>query len=130
LQAIGVSKWKEIMARCKQIDAGPRFLAVNLEAQLLPGTLEHALNHLLDHEIDLRAFEAVLKNEDVGATDLRPSLSLCAGEFQNLTASVRIRRKRPLFHECSADVKPREGELRCSCRLAKAAVNTWLLLNR
>lgn len=32
------------MARYKHIDTSPRFLAVDLEAQLLPGTLEHALN--------------------------------------------------------------------------------------
>ena len=41
------------MARCKHIDTSPRFLAVDLEAQLLPGTFEHALNHLLDREIAL-----------------------------------------------------------------------------
>jgi hypothetical protein len=29
------------MARYKQIDTSPRFLAVDLEAQLLPGTFEH-----------------------------------------------------------------------------------------
>ena len=33
------------MARYTQIDTSPRFLAVDLEAQLLPGTFEHALNH-------------------------------------------------------------------------------------
>ena len=49
------------MARYKQIDTSPRFLAVDLEAQLLPGTFEHALNHLLDHEIDLSAFDARFK---------------------------------------------------------------------
>ena len=30
------------MARYKHIDTSPRFLAVDLERQLLPGTLEHA----------------------------------------------------------------------------------------
>ena len=33
------------MARYKHIDTGPRFLAVDLKRQLLPGTLEHALDH-------------------------------------------------------------------------------------
>lgn len=43
------------MARYKHIDIRPRFLAVDLEAhsQLLPGTFEHSLNHLLNQEIDL-----------------------------------------------------------------------------
>lgn len=46
------------MARYKHIDTSPRFLAVDLETQLLPETLEHALNHRLDHEIDLSGFDA------------------------------------------------------------------------
>jgi len=37
------------MARYKHIDVSPRFLAVDLKRQLLPGTFEHALDHLLDH---------------------------------------------------------------------------------
>ena len=36
------------MARYKTIDTSPRFLAVDLERQLLPGTFEHALNFLVD----------------------------------------------------------------------------------
>lgn len=39
------------MARDKHIDTSPRFIAVDLERQLLPGTFEHALNHLLDREL-------------------------------------------------------------------------------
>jgi len=35
------------MARYKPIDTGPRFLAIDLERQLLPGTFEHALHHLI-----------------------------------------------------------------------------------
>jgi hypothetical protein len=44
------------MARYKHIDTSPRFLAVDLQRQLIPGTIEHALNHLLNHEIDLTHF--------------------------------------------------------------------------
>ena len=43
------------MARYKTIDTSPRFLPVGLSQQLLPGTFEHALNHLFDHEPDLSA---------------------------------------------------------------------------
>ncbi len=46
------------MARYKHIDTSPRFLAVDLQRQLLPGTFEHALNRLLDHELDLSGFDA------------------------------------------------------------------------
>ena len=41
------------MTRYKHVDTSPRFLAVDLQRQLLPGTFEHALNHLLEHELDL-----------------------------------------------------------------------------
>ncbi len=56
------------MARYKHIDTSPRFLAVNLSRQLIPGTIEHALNHLLDHEIDLSHFDKRFKNDLVGAS--------------------------------------------------------------
>ena len=45
------------MARYKAIDTSPRFLAVDLEKQLLPGSFEHAVHHLLDHEFDLSLFD-------------------------------------------------------------------------
>lgn len=38
------------MARYKTIDTSPKFLPVDLSRQLLPGTFEHALNHLLDQK--------------------------------------------------------------------------------
>ena len=64
------------MARYKYIDTSPRFLAVDLEAQLLPGTFEHALNHLLDHEIDLSAFDARFNNDECGASAYPPAMLL------------------------------------------------------
>ena len=50
------------MARYKHIDTSPRFLAVDLQRQLLPGTFEHALNHLIDQELDLSSFDARFRN--------------------------------------------------------------------
>jgi hypothetical protein len=58
------------MARYKHIDTSPRFIAVDLERQLLPGTFEHALNYLVDHELDLRRFDARYKNDLTGAAAL------------------------------------------------------------
>ena len=55
------------MARYKHIDTGPRLLPVDLSRQLLPGTFEHALNHLLDHELDLSHFDAHYRNDETGA---------------------------------------------------------------
>lgn len=64
------------MARYKHIDTSPRFLAVDLRRQLLPGTIEHALNHLLDHEIDLCEFDRRYKNDLVGASAFPPAMLL------------------------------------------------------
>ena len=64
------------MARYKHIDTSPRFIAVDLERQLLPGTFEHALNHLIDHELDLSGFDARYKNDQTGATAYPPAMLL------------------------------------------------------
>ena len=64
------------MARYKHIDTSPRFLAVDLQRQLLPGTFEHALNHLLDHELDLTAFDARFNNDATGAPAYPPAMLL------------------------------------------------------
>ncbi len=49
---------------------------MDLEAQLLPGTFEHALHHLLDHDIDLCAFDARFANDETGATAYPPAMLL------------------------------------------------------
>ena len=64
------------MARYKHIDTSPRFIAVDLERQLLPGTFEHALNHLVDHELDLNRFDARYKNDLTGASAYPPAMLL------------------------------------------------------
>ena len=62
------------MARSKYIDTHPRLLAVDLSRPLLPGTFEHALNHLLDHAIDLSHFDARFQHDATGAPAYRPAL--------------------------------------------------------
>jgi transposase len=64
------------MARYKHIDTSPRFIAVDLQRQLLPGTFEHALNHLLDHELDLTGFDTRFNNDLTGATAFPPAMLL------------------------------------------------------
>jgi len=64
------------MARYKHIDTSPRFIAVDLERQLLPGTFEHALNYLVDHQIDLSRFDARYKNDLTGASAYPPAMLL------------------------------------------------------
>ena len=62
------------MARDKYIDTNPRFLAVDLAKQLLPGTIEHAVHHLFEHELDLTAFDARFRNDLTGATAYPPTM--------------------------------------------------------
>ncbi len=64
------------MARYKHIDTSPRFLAVDLSKQLLPGSFEHALNHLIDHEIDLVGFDSRYRNDKTGAAAYPPAVLL------------------------------------------------------
>ena len=64
------------MARYKRIDTSPRFLAVDLERQLLPGTFEHALNYLIDHAIDLKPFDGRYCNDLTGASAYPPAMLL------------------------------------------------------
>ena len=71
------------MARYKHIDTSPRFLAVDLQRQLLPGTFEYALYHLLEREIDLSGFDARFKNDLVGTSAYPPTLLLKVVLFAN-----------------------------------------------
>jgi len=64
------------MPRYKYINTHPKLLAVDLARQLLPGTFEHALNHLLDHAIDLSSFDARFRNDATGAPAYPPALLL------------------------------------------------------
>jgi hypothetical protein len=64
------------MARYKHIDTSPKFLPVDLTRQLLPGTFEHALNHLLDHEVDWSGFDARYCNDETGASAYPPAMLL------------------------------------------------------
>ena len=62
------------MARYTYIDTNPRFLAVDRARQLVPGTCEHALNQLLDHEIDVSHVDACFRNDETGATAYPPAM--------------------------------------------------------
>ena len=64
------------MARYKPIDTSPRFIAVDLERQLHPGTFEHALNYLVDHQLDLSRFDTRYKNDLTGASAYPPAMLL------------------------------------------------------
>lgn len=66
------------MDRDKAINTDLRLLPVNLAAQPLPGTFEHAVDHLLDHASTCRA-STRLRNDATGApATSSPPCSWCA----------------------------------------------------
>ena len=86
------------MARDKYIDTSPRFLQVDLARQLLPGTFEHALNHLLDRERDLSHSDTRYRNDATGAPAFSPAMLLKVVLFaysRGLVSSRRIARAMP-----------------------------------
>jgi transposase len=63
------------MGRYKQVDMSSRFLAVDLTRQILPGSFEFALSHLID-QLNLSAFHPRFRNDAVGAPAYAPAVLL------------------------------------------------------
>ena len=51
------------MARYKIVDRSPRFLPVVLEAQLMNGSFEYALDYLIDQQLDLSRLDRRYNND-------------------------------------------------------------------
>jgi transposase len=100
------------MARYKPIDTQPKFIPVDLAAQLLPGTFEHALHHLLEHAIDLTPFDARYRNDTTGAPAYPPAMLLRVVLFayaRGLVSSRAIARaceEHVTFIALSGDARP------------------------
>lgn len=54
------------MPRFKRPDYGLKMIPVDFDRQVMPGSFEHALCHLVDHEIDLARLEARYRNDSTG----------------------------------------------------------------
>lgn len=100
------------MARFKPVHKGMKLLPVDLERQLVPGTFEHALNYLVDHELDLSALEARYSNDQVGASAYAPAVLLkiiLLAYSRGLVGSRRIEaacRENVTFIAISGDSQP------------------------
>ncbi|HVQ01511.1 MAG TPA: IS1182 family transposase [Candidatus Thermoplasmatota archaeon] len=51
-------------------------LPISLDHQLVPGTLEHTINELVEKHIDLSVFEGRYNNDEIGATAIHPRVLL------------------------------------------------------
>ena len=100
------------MARYKHIDYSSRFLAVDLSEQILPGSFEHTLQHLIDHELSLSKFEAHFKNDKMGAPAYPPAVLLkvvLLAYSKGMVSSRQIEaacRKNVVFMAISGDSQP------------------------
>jgi len=100
------------MARYKEFAVGPRLIALDLSRQLLPGTFEHALDYLVDHELDLSSFDARYCNDETGAPAYRPALLLKVVLFAYSRGIIGSRpieracREQATFMALSADSAP------------------------
>jgi transposase len=101
------------MARFKHYDyRQTKMLPVSFERQILPGTFEHTLNELIDHEIDLTVFEERYHNDDTGAPAYDPAVLLKIILFayaRGITSSREIEklcRENVVFMALSADSQP------------------------
>ena len=66
----------QTMARYKPVERGGMFIPVVLAEQIQPGTFEFALDHLVDHELDLCALDARFNNDATGASAYDPRVML------------------------------------------------------
>jgi transposase len=64
------------MARYKPIDMSPKLIPVEFSRQILPGSCEYALCHVIDHEVELSEFDHRFRNDEGGAPAYAPALLL------------------------------------------------------
>lgn len=100
------------MARFKPVHQGLKLLPVDFDRQVLPGTFEHALCHLVDAELDLAPFHARYRNDASGAPAFDPAVLLkivLLAYSRGIVSSRRIEaacRENVLFMAVSGDTQP------------------------
>jgi len=101
------------MARYKHYDYSQmKLLPVSFKEQILPGSFEHTLNELIDHEFDLTVFEARYCNDETGAPAYDPAILLkiiLYAYSRGITQSreiARLCRENVVFMALSADTTP------------------------
>jgi transposase len=52
------------------------FVPIMIDEQLIPGTIEYAIAHIVDNYLDLSSFDLVFSNDNGGATAYPPSIML------------------------------------------------------
>lgn len=103
----------EEMARYKEYDYNQsKLIPVYFKDQILPGTFEYALNHIIDNELDLSIFLDRYKNDQTGAPAFDPAILLKIILFaysHGITSSRKIEaccQNNILFKALAADTQP------------------------
>ncbi|TAK82797.1 MAG: IS1182 family transposase [Betaproteobacteria bacterium] len=100
------------MARYKVVDRSPSFLPIVLDAQLIAGSFEYALDYLIDHEIDLSELDRRYRNDETGAPAYDPAVMLkvvllaYSRGVVSSRAIERLCRENVLFMAISGDSAP------------------------
>ena len=101
------------MARYKPYSyAQGKFIPVHFESQILPGTFEFALNHVIDNTLDLSIFDNRYKNDETGSPAYDPRILLKIILFaysRGIVSSRKIARvcsENVVFMALSADTRP------------------------
>ncbi len=100
------------VARYKLVDRSPRFLPIVLELQLIAGSFEHALDVLIDTEIDLSRVASRFRNDATGAPAYDPAVMLkivllaYSRGVVSSRAIERLCRENVLFMAISGDSAP------------------------
>ncbi len=101
------------MARYKPYSyAQGKFIAIHFANQILPGTFEYTLSHLIDHELDLSVFDTCFRNDEIGATAYDPRILLKIVLYaysRGIVSSRKIEqacRENVIFMALSADSRP------------------------
>ncbi len=90
------------MPRYKPVDRSPRLLPVVLSEQIQSGTFEFALDHLVDHELNLDALDARFNNDETGASAYDPRVML---KIVLLAYSRGLISSRRIEHACLHNVQ-------------------------
>ena len=101
------------MARYKDYNYDQsKLIPISFSRQILPGSFEYTLSHLIDHEIDLTPFDAKYRNDETGAPAYDPAILLKIVLYaysRGITSSREIERcciENIIFMALSADTHP------------------------
>ena len=89
-----------------------RLLPVALSNQIQPGTIEHSINYLVDHHINLSVFDSRYNNDETGAPAIDPAILLkviLLAYCRGIISSRRIAQaceENVVFMALSADTRP------------------------